>query len=141
MRFVVLLHLIGVFFLKSVVSFLSRGVLVKSPKRFSSELQADIFGMGAPEMVIVGIVFVLVYGPGKVKNQLKDNNGSSENGDNKLEGWKAEQQEKISSMLENAKIQREKRAWRRVASLVEKNDLDIIDKLADLEEASESNLS
>lgn len=102
-----------------------------SSRESSTKLNIDIFGLGPPEIAVIGIAFVVLYGPDRIKSQLK-NNGVK--GEIVSEGWKASQKTKIKEMLEYAENSRHARAMLRLEEAIEQGDPFILDKLTAIED-------
>lgn len=95
----------------------------------------DIFGLGPAEVVIIVGAAALLYGPGRLKEQLRE---KGVKGTVVSKGYKAEREERILNMVENADSQRKRRAWERVnLSLSEDEDGEVARRLAAYESSSQ----
>jgi hypothetical protein len=90
----------------------------------------DLFGLGAPEIVICGIAVAVLYGPDRIKGQLK-NNGVK--GQIVAEGWREEHNERIADVKKYAIQSRKKRAWKKINQAIEDEDPLMLAKLAELD--------
>ena len=93
-------------------------------------LKVDIFGIGPTELVVIAAAAAVLYGPGRLKTQLREkgvkNTAVSE-------GFKAEREERISLMLESAKRVRKDRSWQRISAGLEAKDQKLLEKLNEYE--------
>lgn len=76
-----------------------------------TRLQLDIFGLGPAEVVIIAGAAALLFGPGRLKEQLRE---KGIKGAVVSKGYKAEREERIALMIEKAEKERKRRAWERV---------------------------
>lgn len=87
----------------------------------------DLFGLGAPEIVICGLAVAVLYGPDRIKGQLKDNGVK---GQIVAEGWREEHNERIADVKKYAVQSRKKRAWKKINLAIENEDPNMLAKLA-----------
>jgi hypothetical protein len=87
----------------------------------------DLFGLGAPEIVICGLAVAVLYGPDRIKGQLKDNGVK---GQIVAEGWREEHNERIADVKKYAVQSRKKRAWKKINIAIENEDPIMLAKLA-----------
>jgi hypothetical protein len=87
----------------------------------------DLFGLGAPEIVICGLAVAVLYGPDRIKGQLKDNGVK---GQIVAEGWREEHNERIADVKKYAVQSRKKRAWKKINLAIENEDPIMLAKLA-----------
>lgn len=90
----------------------------------------DLFGLGAPEIVICGLAVAVLYGPDRIKGQLKDNGVK---GQIVAEGWREEHNERIADVKKYAIQSRKKRAWKKINIAIENEDPEMLAKLAELD--------
>jgi hypothetical protein len=117
--------------------FISRSRLCKRAKEFPATsvicrqstclFGLDLFGLGAPEIVICGLAVAVLYGPDRIKGQLKDNGVK---GQIVAEGWREEHNERIADVKKYAVQSRKKRAWKKVNLAIENEDPIMLAKLA-----------
>lgn len=104
-------------------------------------LKLDLFGLGPSEVVIVAVVAGLLYGPDRIRGQLRDSGVKNSVVNSK--GLRLEREERIDEMTGEAEARRKKRAWERVNALLEEDDEETSSRLADWEggegEASQRN--
>ncbi len=104
-------------------------------------LKLDLFGLGPSEVVIVAVVAGLLYGPDRIRGQLRDSGVKNSVVNSK--GLRLEREERIDEMTGEAEARRKKRAWDRVNALLEEDDEETSSRLADWEggegEASQRN--
>ena len=112
--------------------------LLKSPQGVSREmrLQLDLFGLGPSEVVIVAVVAGLLYGPDRIRGQLRDS--GVKNSVVTSKGMRLEREERIDEMTGEAEARRKKRAWDRVNALLENDDEETANRLANWEEGEAS---
>jgi len=101
------------------------------PKSSSTALNIDLFGLGPAEVIVIAGATVLLFGPDRIKSQLRE---SGVKNSITSEGYKAEREERIKDMKKYATTIRKKRSWQRINLLIEDEDDDILNKLADYEE-------
>ena len=99
-------------------------------RRQSCLFGLDLFGLGAPEIVICGLAVAVLYGPDRIKGQLKDNGVK---GQIVAEGWREEHNERIADVKKYAIQSRKKRAWKKINFAIENEDPSMLAKLADLD--------
>ena len=92
-----------------------------------TRLYLDLFGLGPSEIVIVAVVAGLLYGPDRLRGQLRDSGVSNSVVNSK--GLRLEREERIEKMLGDAEIRRNKRAWDRVNELIDAEDDDTLQRL------------
>lgn len=95
-------------------------------------LQLDLFGLGPSEVVIVAVVAGLLYGPDRIRGQLRDS--GVKNSVVTSKGMRLEREERIDEMTGEAEARRKKRAWDRVNALLEDDDEETANRLANWEE-------
>ena len=78
----------------------------------SQPLYLDFFGLGPSEFVIIIGVSVLLFGPDRIKEQLRS---SGVKGEFVSSGWQAERQERIENLEKRAYQLRKARLFSRVA--------------------------
>lgn len=100
-------------------------------RKVDTKLQLDIFGLGPAEVVIIFGVVLLLFGPDRVKEQLREKGVKS-----KIvsKGWKAEREERIKDMTEFASARRTKRALKRINDAIESGDEKVLEKFMEFEE-------
>jgi len=103
-----------------------RGVKVSESRLF-----LDLFGLGPTEVVIIAAAAGLLYGPDRLKQQLRDRGVK---GTIVSSGWKEERAERIKLMSDYATIARKKRAWKRINEAIADEDPIILDKMAAFED-------
>ena len=101
-------------------------VLVRYSTR-DTKLYLDLFGLGPSEVVIVAVAAALLYGPEKVRGQLRDSGVSNSVVNSK--GLRLEREERIDKMLDDAEERRKKRAWQRINVLIDSEDEETLSKL------------
>ena len=77
-------------------------------------------------MVVAG----LLYGPDRLRGQLRDSGVSNSVVNSK--GLRLEREERIDKMLEDAEARRNKRAWDRINALIDAGDEEIVRRLESL---------
>ena len=90
----------------------------------------DLFGLGAPEIVICGLAVAVLYGPDRIKGQLKDNGVK---GQIVAEGWREEHNERVADLKKYAVQSRKKRAWNKINLAIENEDPILLAKLAEID--------
>ena len=90
----------------------------------------DLFGLGAPEIVICGLAVAVLYGPDRIKGQLKDNGVK---GQIVAEGWREEHNERVADLKKYAVQSRKKRAWKKINLAIENEDPILLAKLAEID--------
>tara|TARA_A100001035_G_C27569032_1_gene402233 strand:- start:102 stop:551 length:450 start_codon:yes stop_codon:yes gene_type:complete len=95
-----------------------------------TRLYLDLFGLGPSEIVIVAVVAGLLYGPDRLRGQLRDSGVSNSVVNSK--GLRLEREERIGKMLDDAEIRRNKRAWQRVNALIDAEDEATLQRLEEL---------
>ena len=90
----------------------------------------DLFGLGAPEIVICGLAVAVLYGPDRIKGQLKDNGVK---GQIVAEGWREEHNERVADLKKYAVQSRKKRAWKKINIAIENEDPLTLSKLAEMD--------
>ena len=90
----------------------------------------DLFGLGAPEIVICGLAVAVLYGPDRIKGQLKDNGVK---GQIVAEGWREEHNERVADLKKYAVQSRKKRAWKKINIAIENEDPILLAKLAEID--------
>jgi hypothetical protein len=90
----------------------------------------DLFGLGAPEIVICGLAVAVLYGPDRIKGQLKDNGVK---GQIVAEGWREEHNERVADLKKYAVQSRKKRAWKKINLAIENEDPVLLAKLAEID--------
>jgi hypothetical protein len=98
--------------------------------RRQSQLNFDLFGLGAPEVLVCAAAFTLVYGPGRVKDQLKTNGVKTRL---LAEDWREEHNVRIAEVKKYAILSRQKRAWIKINSAIDIDDPVMLAKLAELD--------
>jgi len=74
-------------------------------------LYVDIFGLGPSEVIIIIGAGLVLYGPDKFKQQLRD---SGVKGKIVSAGWRQDRSENIKNMIENAENMRKNRKIKRI---------------------------
>ena len=74
-------------------------------------LHVDVFGLGPSEVIIIVGAGLFLYGPDRLKQQLRD---SGVKGKIVSAGWRQERAESIKTMIENAENMRKKRKIKRI---------------------------
>ena len=101
-------------------------------RRISTALNLlDIFGLGAPELVVVMIAGAVLFGPDGVKKQLRQKGVESPV---LTEGPIAERAKRIKEELEYAKRCKDARSWRRINAALDADDPNMLRKMSELEE-------
>lgn len=139
-------------FLFSIVSFSSSFILlqnrtrrgsnvISTPRRmrnplprlrtFSSALHLNIFGMGPTEIVVVAMAAAVIFGPDKLKENLRR---KGVKGTVVSAGWRAERTERIERMTAFSTKSRRARAWARINQAIEDENGAVIEKLKEFEE-------
>ena len=95
-----------------------------------TRLYLDLFGLGPSEIVIIVVVAGLLYGPDKLRGQLRDSGVSNSVVNSK--GLRLEREERIDKMLDDAETRRNKRAWNRVNALIDAEDEATLQRLEHL---------
>jgi len=96
----------------------------------ATKLQLDLFGLGPAEVIVIAGAVVLLFGPDRIKSQLRD---SGVKNTITSEGWKAEQEEKVQLMRNNADEKRKQRSWSRINNAIDREDPEIMQRLEDYE--------
>lgn len=113
------------------------GAASASHRERETRVELDIFGLGPAEVVIIAGAAALLYGPGRLKEQLRE---KGVKGTVVSKGFKAEREERVLSMLESANLQRKRRAWERVnLSLSQDEDGEVARRLAAYERSTQDN--
>ena len=93
-----------------------------------TQLYLDLFGLGPSEIVIVAVVAGVLYGPDRIRGQLRDNGVKNSVITSK---WlRLEREERIDQMIEDAEMRRKLRAWDRVNASIESEDEQTMERLA-----------
>ncbi len=79
--------------------------------RRSKVLNVDIFGLGPSEVIIIVGAGLFLYGPDRLKQQLRE---SGVKGKIVSAGWRQERAENIKAMIENAENMRKNRKIKRI---------------------------
>lgn len=74
-------------------------------------LYVDIFGLGPSEVIIIVGAGLFLYGPDRLKQQLRD---SGVKGKIVSAGWRQERADNIKSMIKNAENMRKSRKIKRI---------------------------
>ena len=98
-------------------------------------LYLDLFGLGPTEIIVVIAAGVLLFGPDRVKGELREKGVKNEL---VSAGWRADNQERINRMRNFARERRNKRSWDRIAEALENEDEETLTLLEALEESKES---
>ena len=96
----------------------------------STALNVDLFGLGPAEVVVIAGAAALLYGPGRLKSQLRDSGGK---GKIVSEGWEKERLDRITNMRDAADSVRKKRAWNRINTALEIGDDHTMDRFDEYE--------
>lgn len=96
-------------------------------KKALQPLQIDLFGLGPSEVVVVVAAAALLYGPDRIKGQLRDS--GVENDFVKGKGLRAERVERVESMTKLAEGRRKKRTWNRINAAIVDGDEDTLSAL------------
>ena len=82
-------------------------------------LNLDIFGLGPAEVVVIATAVAVLYGPNRLKDQLREKGikGPAVSG-----GYKAEREERIALMISNADSARKQRALQRITEGLANDD-------------------
>ena len=103
---------------------------LRHPKHSSQKrLQLDVFGLGPAEVVVIAVAAAVLYGPGRLKEQLRE---KGIKGSAVSKGFKADREERVCTMLEYAERVRKQRTWVRINESIESGDPDTLDKLEKL---------
>mmetsp|Transcript_8897 Transcript_8897/g.12172 ORF Transcript_8897/g.12172 Transcript_8897/m.12172 type:complete len:157 (+) Transcript_8897:15-485(+) len=89
-----------------------------------SKLFLDIFGLGPTEVVIILGAAALLYGPDRIKGQLRE---SGVKGVIVSAGWRAERKERIKELSQKAESVRKKRALQFLEEAVTNENLEVIE--------------
>ena len=92
----------------------------------------DLFGLGPTEIVVVMAAGVLLFGPDRVKDQLREKGVQNEF---VSAGWRADNLERIKRMRKLARDRRKKRSWDRIAEALEEGDEETVTLIESLEES------
>lgn len=85
--------------------------LSRRPRSGAVSLNLDFFGLGPAEIIVIGAAVGLLFGPDRVKQQLRD---KGVKGKIVSTGWRQDRIERIEKMQEYAKMVRNKRAMDRI---------------------------
>lgn len=129
----VVLHFFFLMILELAYSLVHRSSIQRSR---TFKLQLDIFGLGPAEVVIIAGVAAFLYGPGRLKEQLRE---KGIKGTVVSKGFKAERQERIALMIEAAEKARKIRSWERINAAISIEDPVILKRLAEYEEQGGGN--
>jgi hypothetical protein len=95
-------------------------IVVSKPSRVLTRLYAsDIFGVGPTEALIIGGAFMFIYGPNRVKGEMREK--GIENVPTS-KGWQAVRKERIEDMTKAARKARAFRALKRINRAVDDGD-------------------
>lgn len=108
---------------------LSKQLRNSSNRSASTALKLDIFGLGPTEVVVIITAGVLLFGPDKLKSQLKE---KGIKGGLVSSGWRAESLERIDERRSYATKRRNQRSWDRINEAIEQGDDEMARRLADL---------
>ena len=100
-----------------------------------TKLYLDLFGLGPTEIVVVIAAGVLLFGPDRVKDQLREKGVQNEL---VSAGWRADNQERIKRMRKVARDRRKKRSWDRIAEAIEDGDEETLTLIETLEESKKN---
>jgi Sec-independent protein translocase protein TatA len=121
----------------TVVSLLHCGIYqrpgapgVCGPRQLQTAVQLDIFGLGPAEVVVIAGAAALLYGPGRIKEQLRD---KGIKGGVVSKGFKAEREERIALMIESADLARKQRAWDRIREALNSDDEELTKRMEEFE--------
>mmetsp|Transcript_8896 Transcript_8896/g.12171 ORF Transcript_8896/g.12171 Transcript_8896/m.12171 type:complete len:158 (+) Transcript_8896:15-488(+) len=111
---------------KNFVEFDARIVkgATKVVSQSKSKLFLDIFGLGPTEVVIILGAAALLYGPDRIKGQLRE---SGVKGVIVSAGWRAERKERIKELSQKAESVRKKRALQFLEEAVTNENLEVIE--------------
>mmetsp|Transcript_21477 Transcript_21477/g.30778 ORF Transcript_21477/g.30778 Transcript_21477/m.30778 type:complete len:158 (-) Transcript_21477:65-538(-) len=111
---------------KNFVEFDARIVkgATKVVSQSKSKLFLDIFGLGPTEVVIILGAAALLYGPDRIKGQLRE---SGVKGVIVSAGWRAEREERIKELSQKAESVRKKRALQFLEEAVTNENLEVIE--------------
>ena len=96
-------------------------------------LHLDLFGLGPTEIIVVVAAGVLLFGPDRVKDQLREKGVRNEL---VSAGWRADNQERIKRMRKFARERRKQRILGRIAEALEEGDEETLTLLETLEESA-----
>ena len=117
---------------------LSRASLLSQTRcTTSTRLYVDLFGLGPTEVIVCVAAAALLYGPDKVKGQLRDSGMT--NTIVTAKGLKLERQERIKVMTSGAEKTRKKRAWGRVNNAIAEEDEVTLTLIQEYEELTDAN--
>ena len=100
-----------------------------SSRSVSTALKLDIFGLGPTEVVVILTAGVLLFGPDKLKSQLRE---KGIKGGVVSSGWRAESLERIDDLRSYASKRRKQRSWDRINEAIERGDDEMASRLAEL---------
>ena len=88
-------------------------------------LNLDIFGLGPAEVVVIATAVAVLYGPNRLKEQLREKGikGPAVSG-----GYKAEREERIALMISNADSERKRRALQRITEGLTNDDKSLTER-------------
>jgi hypothetical protein len=92
---------------------------VAKPTRTLTRLYADIFGVGPTEALIIGGAFLFIYGPNRVKGELRE---SGVENVPSSKGWQAQSKERVEDLTKAARKARAFRALKRINRAVDEGD-------------------
>lgn len=116
-------------------AFLSRGPLAATRHVSHTARSLDIFGLGPAEVVIIAAAAAALYGPGRLKEQLRE---KGIKGGAVSQGFKAEREERIAQRTEAAERARKFRSWERINEALANDDSEISSRLAEYESTKSS---
>ena len=118
----------------NIYCFIPRNInrITSSTTSSTTSLQLDIFGLGPAEVVVIAGAAALLFGPDRIKSQLRE---SGVKNSITSEGYKAEREERIQEMKKYAKSVRKKRTWQRINIAIEDEDVTIMKKLTEYEDS------
>eukprot|EP00981_Chlorochromonas_danica_P003516 scaffold659_cov192-Ochromonas_danica.AAC.29 len=97
----------------------------------ATRLYLDIFGLGPSEILIIAGAGLLLYGPAKVKEQLR---GSGVKGQIVSKGWIYDRKERIEEMKKYATKRRSQRALEFINQAIEEGDEEVLKKMEEFED-------
>jgi Sec-independent protein translocase protein TatA len=88
-------------------------------------------GLGPAEIIVIGAAAALIFGPDRIKSQLRESGVKNQFTG---EGWRAEQNERITLMREHADITRKQRSWVRINELIAHEEPGVLTRLTTFED-------
>ena len=128
-----------IFALLVFISFAFVPPLQRNP-RPSTALNLEVFGLGPTELVVILATGVLLFGPDRVKSQLRE---QGVKGGIVSSSWRAESLDRIDAMRTYASKRRKDRSWDRINEAIESGDEEMALRLVDIadEDSADNKMS